>query len=81
MLFTITLVLCVINLEDYTGSMSCFLSLTKHLLGRDPHKESLCNAGDTRDASLIPGWGRSLGGGNGNTLHDSCLKNLMDRGA
>ena len=61
--------------------MSCFLCLTKHLLGRDPHKESVCNAGDTRDASLIPGWGRSPGGGNGNTLHDSCLKNLMDRGA
>ena len=27
-------------------------------------KESTCNAGDTRDASLMPGWGRSLGAGN-----------------
>ena len=24
------------------------------------------NAGDIRDASLMPGWGRSPGGGNGN---------------
>ena len=26
------------------------------------------NAGDIRDMSLIPGWGRSLGGGHGNPL-------------
>ena len=24
------------------------------------------NEGDTEDAGLIPGWGRSAGGGNGN---------------
>jgi len=29
------------------------------------------NAGDVRDAVLIPGWGRSLGGGNGNPLQYS----------
>ena len=39
------------------------------------------NAGDTRDASLIPGWGRSPGEGNGNPLQYSCLGNTMDRGA
>ena len=39
------------------------------------------NAGDTRDASLIPGSGRSPGVGNGNPLQYSCLKNSMDRGA
>ena len=33
------------------------------------------------DASLIPGSGRSPGGGNGNLLQYSHLKNLMDRGA
>ena len=33
------------------------------------------------DVSLIPGWGRSLGEGNGNPLQYSCLDNLMDRGA
>ena len=36
------------------------------------------NAGD---ASLIPGWGRSPGGGNGNPLQYSYLENSMDRGA
>ena len=39
------------------------------------------NAGDARDAGLIPGSGRSPGGGNGNSLQYSCLENPMDRGA
>ena len=30
---------------------------------------------------LMPGSGRSLGGGHGNPLQDSCLENPMDRGA
>ena len=30
---------------------------------------------------LIPGSGRSPGGGNGNPLQYSCLENSMDRGA
>ena len=41
-------------------------------------KESTCNAGD---AGSIPGLRRSPGGGNGNALQYSCLKNPMDRGA
>ena len=44
-------------------------------------KESACNAGETGDAGLIPGSGRSLGEVNGNPLQYSCLGNLMDRGA
>ena len=44
-------------------------------------KESTCNAGDTGDMGLIPGSGRSRGGGNNNLLQYSCLKNPMDRGA
>ena len=36
------------------------------------------NAGDR---GLIPGSGRSPGGGNGNPLQYSCLENSMDRGA
>ena len=36
------------------------------------------NAGD---AGSIPGSGRSLGGGNGNSLQYYCLENSMDRGA
>ena len=39
------------------------------------------NAGGSRDMGSIPGWGRSLGGGNGNPLQSSCLENPMDRGA
>ena len=39
-------------------------------------KESACNAGDLGSA---PGWGRSLGEGNGYPLHYSCLENSMDR--
>jgi len=36
---------------------------------------------NVRDMGLIPGSGRCPGGGNGNPLQDSCLGNLMDRGA
>ena len=39
------------------------------------------NAGDVRDVGLIPGSGRSPGGGNGNPLQYSCLEDSMDRGA
>ena len=35
----------------------------------------------TGDLSLIPGSGRSPGGGLGNPLQYSCLENSMDRGA
>ena len=38
------------------------------------------NAGDARDVGLIPGWGRSPGGGQGNPLQYSCLENPVDRG-
>ena len=43
-------------------------------------KESACSAGATGDASLIPGSGRSPGGGNGNPLLYSCLGNPLGRG-
>ena len=43
------------------------------------------SAGDTRDVGKIyrhlRSLGRSLGVGNGNPLHYSCLENHMDRGA
>ena len=41
-------------------------------------KASAYNVGDL-DSN--PGLGRSLGEGNGNPLHHSCLDNFMDRGA
>ena len=43
-------------------------------------KESACDAGDTGDPGLIPGSGRSPGGGRGNPLQYSCLENPMDQG-
>ena len=36
---------------------------------------------DARDASSIPGLGRSPEGGHGNQLQYSCLENSMERGA
>ena len=44
-------------------------------------KKTFANAGDTRDMGSIPGLGGSPGGGNGNPVQNSCLKNPMDRGA
>ena len=44
-------------------------------------KNPLVNPGDIGDAGSIPELGRSLGGGNGNSLQYSCLKNPTDRGA
>ena len=44
-------------------------------------KESTCNAGVAGDTGLIPGSGRSPGGGNGNPLQYSCLGNPMNREA
>ena len=37
------------------------------------------NAGDAGDMGLIPGSGRSPGGGHGNPGQYSCLENPMDR--
>ena len=44
-------------------------------------KNSPASAGIIRDVGLIPGSGRSPGGGSGNPLQYSCLDNPMDRGA
>ena len=38
------------------------------------------NAKDIRDMGLILGLGKSPGGGHGNQLKYSCLKNPMDKG-
>ena len=44
-------------------------------------KNPPANAADVRDTDSIPGSERSPGGGHDNPLHNSCLENLMDRGA
>jgi len=43
-------------------------------------KNPPANAGDIGNSGLIPGWGRSPGGGNGNPLQYSCLGIPRDRG-
>ena len=43
-------------------------------------KNLLANAGDVGDVGLIPGLGRSPGGGTGNPLQYYWLGNPMDRG-
>ena len=43
-------------------------------------KNLAVNARDAGDASLIPGLGRSPGGGNGNPLQHPSLGNPMERG-
>ena len=44
-------------------------------------KNPFANAGDERDWVLIPGLGKSPGGGHGNPLQYSCLENPLDIGA
>ena len=44
-------------------------------------KNMPASAGDIRDVGLIPGLGRSPGGGHGNPFQYSCLENPLDRGA
>ena len=56
----------------------CKISFSWVLTGGSNGKESACNSGDL---GLIPGWGRSLGAGNSNPLHYSCLENSVDTGA
>ena len=46
-------------------------------LRRHRGKESIANAGGTRDRGPIPGSGRSPGVGDGNPLQYSCLENSM----
>ena len=52
--------------------------MTIDFTGGSDGKESTCNVGDL---GLIPGLGRSPGGGHGNPLQYSSLENPHDRGA
>ena len=53
-------------------------ALCTGFLGSSVNKESTCNAGDL---GLIPGLGKSPGGGHSNSLQYSCLENHKDRRA
>ena len=52
------------------------LSFKVDFPGDSDDKECACKAGDL---GLIPGWGRSVGEGNGYPLLYFCLENPMDR--
>ena len=71
-----TIIIIVFNISNLMHRASQVLLLMKNLS---------TNAGDVRDTgstpSLIPGSGRSPGGGHGNQLQYSSLENPMDRGA
>ena len=61
-----------------TAQLIITLSFHKGFPGGSLVKNPPANAGDV---GLIPGLGRSPGGGPGNPLKYSCLENPMDRGA
>ena len=65
--------LYLVTEQTFRTQMEVFFPQTKYVFFSTDS-----NAGDP---GQIPGWGRSLGEGNGNTLQYSCLGNLMDRGA
>ena len=44
-------------------------------------KNPPAKAGDVKDTGLIPGLGRSPGGGQSNPLWYFCLENPMDKGS
>ena len=68
-----------------TGEPCGLLSMGLHRVGHNWSDLAVVRnppacAGDIRDASLIPGSGKSPGVGNGNPLQYSYLENSMDRG-
>ena len=70
--------------QTFTSSLATFLLGLIPAMGFPGGavvKNLPARAGDVGDTGLIPGSGRSCGGGNGNPLQDSCLENSMDRGA
>ena len=63
-----------IKIKDFMYQMTGFP-------GSSVVKNPPANVGDAGDVGLIPGSGRSPGGGNGNPLQYSCWDNATDRGA
>ena len=52
-----------------------------YILGASLVAQTVKNLSKCRRLGSTPGWGRSPGGGHGNSLQYSCLENPMDRGA
>ena len=59
------------------GTSALHIGMRAFLVVKNP----LANVGDAKDKGLIPGSGRSPGGGHGNPPKYSCLENPMDREA
>ena len=84
------MLIVVFRILPEDGALEKRFCLSPHAVNTTSYKETLrfpsgsavknlpANAGDS---SLIPGWGRSLGVGNGNLLQYSRLENYMDREA
>ena len=68
-------------MNDWSPGEWCYIGNSVLVPGGAVVKNPVASAGDTQDAALIPGSGRSPGGGNDNPLQYSCLESLMDRGA
>ena len=68
----------IISVLVFKPWFKCFLPASAHvaLVVKNPP----ANAGDIKDAGLIPGLARFPGGGHGNPLQWSYLGNPMDRG-
>ena len=64
------------TVKGFSHANTC-IYLPQGFPGGSDGKESTSNAGDL---GSIPGLGRSLGGGHGNSPQYSCLENPTDRG-
>ena len=64
--------------HHYISKFWCFRCIVLGFPSSSDSKASACNAGDL---GLIPGSGRTHGGGHGNPLQYSSLENPMGRGA
>ena len=72
-LFILKMILCYTN---FTSKKNRCLQYLHEIPRWFNSKESTCNAGDNvGNTGLIPGSGRSPGGGRGNPLQYSCLEN------
>ena len=67
-----------VDVDHYPGLLRYKLVLTTGFAGGSDGKESSCNAGDL---DLIPGLGRSPGGGNVNHSSTLAWRISMDRDA
>ena len=75
-------------LEVVCEGASCLMRQISLTYTRNPQDFGVCPSSSDGKASdegagdpgSVPGWRRSPGEGNGNTLQYSCLENTMDRG-